>query len=358
MKTNDPANVPQEMGAPILAESGLVQRVRAVIARVFPGTRPYLLVGYSGGRDSLALLVVLRELKRLGVCRITAVHVNHRMQPDSDADADRAKAYAEKLDVSCMVMRALEHPGSLFPGHSLEDAARKVRYGCFAQATDALEADAVVVGHHQQDQAETVLLHLLRGSGLSGLRGMAVDSRIPAFGPEGETGMVRTIRPLLHEHPSMLEEVSRQSGIPLIEDASNDDPAFRRNRIRHELLPLVEDIAPGAASRLVSLADLVSEDDDALKQMTDDVLGVTRGDDALVWSRLADLPLGLQRRVVREWLREHATADVSRNRVDAVVALGGSGVGGKRVELGVGWDVTFWRGRLCVSRADGELKQP
>lgn len=358
MPINESADAPQDVEFSLPGEVRVLQRVRAVLKHTFANELPYLVVGYSGGRDSLALLLLLRELDRLGACRMTAVHIDHRIQSDSAEVAQQVVAIAKNLGVRSMLMEAHDHPSKIYPGVGLEDAARRIRYRCFHRAVSELGADAVAVGHHQRDQAETVLLHLLRGSGLSGLRGMAVDSRVPVYDAEHTGGSVRVIRPLLHEHPTTLEDIVQQSGLPLIVDPSNEDLAYRRNRIRHELLPLLEDIAPGASSRLVSLADLVGDDDAALDEIADVFLRCASDRGVIVWERLQMLPLGLQRRIVRRWLSNATSvSELSRDRIDAVLTVGNRGEGGKRIEVGEGWYVTYLHGRLGVSQASGNVEK-
>jgi tRNA(Ile)-lysidine synthase len=332
-------------------ESGLVQRVRQFLRLAFAGGRPHLLVGYSGGQDSVALLLVLRELERVGACHLSVVHVDHALRPDSAEAAERAVAVGVGLGVAVRVHRTEAPLRERFPGRSVEDAARTFRYQVLARTSAASGADAIVVGHHARDQAETVLLHILRGSGLTGLAGMSADSVLPVPG-SGSGERMRVIRPFLHEGPEVLAGLVARSGVTVIEDPSNADPAFRRNRVRHELLPLLEDIAPGAVGRVVSLADLLRSDEEALSDVASVLLDrAVDGAGALSWDPVRGAPVGLQRRVVRRWLLDHEpSGEVGRERVDAVIGLAGRGEGGKRVEIGGGWQVAYARGRLALIR--------
>lgn len=334
-------------------ESGLFQRARRFLKEHFPGQVPHLVAGYSGGKDSLALLLVLRELDRLGACRLTAAHVDHRLRPDSAEAAERALKVASDLGVPCVLRAA---PGSLrraYPGQSVEDIARRFRYQQLTRVLEEVGADAIAVGHHRGDQVETVLLHILRGSGLAGLRGMLPDSLLavtwmqkPGFGPATR---VRIVRPFLHEPPEALAELVTASGLPVIEDPTNAEPDFARNRVRHELLLLIEDIAPGAAGRIVALADLAHEDDLALDNVSLLFLERALDGETLLWESLRGAPQGLRRRVVRQWLLRFSRVDeLSLDRVDAVIDLASGGTGGKRVEIGDGWVVRHARGRLDI----------
>ena len=334
-------------------ESGLLQRARQFLKDHFPDQVPHLVVGYSGGRDSLALLLVFRELDRLGACRVTAAHVDHRLRPDSAAAADRAMGVARQLGVPCVLKTAQASLRKAHPGQSVEDVARRFRYQQLTRVVEEVGADAIAVGHHRGDQAETVLLHILRGSGLTGLRGMLPDSMLavtwmqkPGFGPATQ---VRIVRPFLHEPPEALQQLVDASEMPVIEDPTNVEPDFTRNRVRHELLPLMEDIAPGSTGRLVALADIAHEDDQALDNVSLLFLDRALDGETLLWESLQGAPQGLRRRVVRHWLLRFAEVDeLSLDRVDAVIDLAARGRGGKEVDVGGGWRVNHRSGRLDI----------
>ncbi len=336
-------------------ESGLLQRARQFLKDHFPGQVPHLVVGYSGGRDSLALLLVFRELDRLGACRVTAAHVDHQLRPDSAEAAERALKVAGDLGVPCVLRAAPESLRKAHPGQSVEDIARRFRYQQLTRVVEEAGADAIAVAHHRGDQVETVLLHILRGAGLAGLRGMLPDSRLAVtwvqklgFGPSTR---VRIVRPFLHEPPEALAELVAASGQPVIEDPTNAEPDFARNRVRHELLPLIEDIAPGAAGRIVALADLAHEDDLALDEIAAMFLERSLDGETLLWESVHGAPQGLRRRVVRQWLLRFSEVDeLSLDRVDAVIDLAVRGQGGKEVDVGGGWRVRYRSGQLDIVR--------
>lgn len=340
------------------SETGLVQRARAFIADRFEASQPRLLVGYSGGGDSLALLLVLRELARVDACSVAAVHVDHRLRDEAEQDAHRVGSICRSLGVDVMVRRSSHHPARLFPGVGIEEAARRVRFEAFRDVAADVGADAVLLGHHARDQAETVLLHALRGSGLHGLSGMAVDTVLDVPWWSGDDhSLLRVLRPFLAEKPDEVRRVAEQSGLPIIDDPSNDDPSFRRNRVRHELLPLMEDVAPGATGRLVSLAAIVREDEAALDDVANRLLERAVSDGALDWETFWGAPFGLQRRVVRNWVfLLRGSGDLSLDRVDAVIALAERGQGGKRVEIGGGWSVEYRKRSLRLVAPGGRQR--
>ena len=241
-----------------------------------------LLIGLSGGADSVALLLMLLDEG----AQLAAVHVNHGLRgADSDGDEAFVRELCGQHGVPLYVYRAdpPENPG--------EGWAREVRYGFFRQAMKASGADALVLAHHRDDQAETLLLHLLRGAGLNGLKGMS-------FSAEVEGMCIR--RPLLTFSRESLRAYLMQKGQPWREDASNADHRYLRNAIRHELLPLMERLAPGAAARMAQMALLLQEDDAVLTGLTMDFLARYPGD-AILLEALRQQPHGLQTRILRQW---------------------------------------------------------
>ena len=236
----------------------------------------------SGGADSLALLV----LATAAGCRVTAVHVDHGLRPGSAAEADVVRAAAAGLGAGFRAERV--HVGA---GPNLEARARAARYA-------ALPAD-VLTGHTADDQAETVLLNLLRGAGLDGLAGMTAGGR----------------HPILSLRRRETAALCRAEGLTPVADPSNEDPSHRRNRVRHELLPLLDAIAErDVVAVLARQAGLLREEADLL----DALAAALDPTDAVA---LAAAPVPLARRALRRWLAagcEHPPGSAAVERVLAV----------------------------------------
>jgi tRNA(Ile)-lysidine synthase len=254
-----------------------------------------VLVAVSGGADSVALLHLLLGLATRWRLRLHVVHVNHQLRAASAADADFVRALCARLGVPVDVETvAVDRQGSL------EAAARAARYAALETCAARVGADRIAVGHTADDQAETVLMRLVQGAGVRGLAGIP-----PVRG--------RIIRPLIELRRSVLAADLRRAGLAWVEDETNRDPKFLRNRIRHELLPLLSDsYNPEVASALIRMASLARETVSALDQTAGAEL-----DRLAVWSdRAATLRLealhALPRPVAAEVLRQAAARLGSR----------------------------------------------
>ncbi len=232
----------------------------------------------SGGPDSTALLV----LAVAAGCSVTAVHVDHGLRPGSAAEADVVAANAHRLGASFRAERV-----DIAPGGNIEARARAARY--------AVLPCGVATGHTADDQAETVLAHLLRGAGRRGLAGMRADD-----------GRVR--RPLLALRRSETRALCDHLGLPTIDDPSNRDRALTRTRVRAELLPLLADLVDrDPVPVLVRQAELLRDEDDLLDALAAAI-------DATDARALAAAPVALARRAIRQRL---TAGDPERHPPDA-----------------------------------------
>jgi tRNA(Ile)-lysidine synthase len=268
----------------------VLDRVAATISRynmLAPGGR--VIAAVSGGPDSVCLLHVLRKLK----IRVTGVaHVNHKLRGEASEEDERfVAAMAREL--------GLEFYGAIgnLPGGNLEQAARRARREFFHDLIRRGLADRIALGHTRDDQAETVLFRMLRGSGLAGLAGI-----LPVTG-EG------LIRPLLGVTRAEVETFLDERGIRWREDASNREPRFARNRIRHELLPrLKQDWNPRLAESLAHLADLAYEEERwwaaEVARLAERMLVVSPGAVEVSARELGQLPRPVARRLIRLAIRQ------------------------------------------------------
>ena len=263
----------------------------------------------SGGPDSLALLALAVHAG----CAVTAVHVEHGLRPGSAGEVTVVRRAAERFGARFRAERV-----TVAPGPNLEARARAARYG-------ALPAGALT-GHTADDQAETVLLNVLRGAGLDGLAGMGPDRR-----------------PLRHLRRHETVALCDALGLDPVADPSNDDPAFRRNRVRRELLPLLDAIAERDVVPIMARQADLARDDVAL---LDELAAALDPTDARA---LAAAPPPLARRAVRAWLRAAGPGGAERYAPDAAATERVLAVArGEAVacELAGGWRVARRSGRL------------
>ncbi len=214
-------------------------------------------VAVSGGIDSVALLRILLELRtELGIV-LSVVHVNHKLRAaESDADEAFVASLAREHDLAIHVIRADVARHASERHISLETAARETRYKYFAELLRADNLDKIATGHTLDDQAETVLMRVIRGTGMRGLGAIH-----PHLQLEDQPGEI--VRPLLATRRCALEQQLRDLGQFWREDSSNQDPAFTRNRVRHRLMPLLEhEFNPSIAERLSELAQIARAEED------------------------------------------------------------------------------------------------
>ena len=307
----------------------LLQQVQQIIQDYQMLERGHtVLVAVSGGADSMALLHMLWQLREPLALQLCVAHLNHQMRPNATEDARFVETTARHLGIRCICdtrdVPTYQRQHKLSP----EDAARQLRYAFLRATATQLGADRIAVGHTADDQAETVLLHLLRGSGLRGLCGIP-----PVRGP--------IVRPLMHVSRADIMDYVRTHRLLFREDPSNDQRQYTRNRIRLDLLPaLRQHYNPRLLQTLCRTAQLLADDEAALQTMAHQHflaarLAATSGAMALQIAVLTSLPLALQRRVLREALTEvmGGLQGVTATHIAAIVALLRSGAGNQRLTL-------------------------
>jgi tRNA(Ile)-lysidine synthase len=223
----------------------LITLVRSAVASHAMAPRgTTLLVAVSGGADSMALVHVLAGLRRRGAFGLFAHGVDHGLRPEAAAELDQAETFARSLDVPFSRSRV-----KVAPGGNLQARARDARWGALREAAGHLGADRIATGHHADDRAETVLMRILRGTGLRGLAALP-----PVDGAR--------VRPMLRARRQDIEAHVARHGIPHANDPSNRDPRFLRTRVRLEVLPALERLSPRVVEHLCALADRASTDVD------------------------------------------------------------------------------------------------
>lgn len=271
---------------PLRPEPDLLQAVLEAL-QPFAGQR--CVVGLSGGLDSVVLLdLAARVAPQLDIL-LSAIHVNHQLSPHADAWQQFCLQRASSLGISCQARKvSLQRKG----GNSLEAVARDARYAVYRQS----DADVILLAHHLDDQCETLLLRLLRGTGIHGLGAM------PQTRPLGDTGKI-VLRPLLQYRRSELVAYADSRSLTHIHDESNDQLHFRRNWLRHHLLPQLEQTYPGYRQQLQAASQHARESADLLDELAQ---ADCVGDPVAGWldlQALLHLSPARQRNLLRWFLR-------------------------------------------------------
>ena len=275
----------------------LTQLVRTVRQQQLFVPGQHLLVAVSGGPDSITLLSLLHRLARPWRLTLTAIHCNYGLRgAESDGDESFVKTFCRERHLSLVI-----HRPKLVKRRqrsSLQAAARDARYDFMKQLAHEVGADCIAVGHTANDQAETVLMWMLRGAGMAGLAGMPYAR---------EDGI---IRPLLASTREEVLAYLDHEGLTYRRDSSNEKLLYHRNRIRKELFPVITQLVPAAVRVLQRQANILREDEAYLEQVTGDLVrGLVSHDsgDVQRLSRQAfiQLPVALQRRLIRAVLRTY-----------------------------------------------------
>jgi len=288
--------------------------LRALATRLGPVPAGWWLLGLSGGADSVALLLLLLPERDAGHIALEAVHVNHGLRGE---ESERDQRFCATLCAERGVpFRALRVD---LGDRRDENAARVLRMEAFRRALRDTGADGVLLAHHRDDLAETFLMRLLRGSGPEGLPCMGEDESPLGF---------RVVRPMLDLGREEIRDALRQDGVPWREDRSNADARYLRNQVRHQLLPVMEGLIPGASRRIARAARLLAEEDRAIHQAAETLYArAARSDglDRLLPEALRGQPPALQSRVLRLWWARRGPAreerSLSADQTEALRAL-------------------------------------
>jgi tRNA(Ile)-lysidine synthetase-like protein len=277
----------------------LTARVQTIISHnnlVAPGD--LWVVAVSGGADSLALLHLLYTLRKPLSLNLYVATYDHGLRGDAGAeDARFVVETAQTLNLPVTAGQGNVYEHAVKSGEGIEAAARHQRYDFLAAVARKIGAAAVVTAHHADDQAETVLMHVLRGSGLDGLRGMVLSGEMPGHAD------IRLLRPLLDVTRAELEAYCTQNGLNPRKDATNMDTKYLRNHIRHEIMPKLRAINPQVDAALLRLAESAAIDSDYLRQQTgriaQSLLTYVNERTFIQRDRFTNLDAALQRRIIQ-----------------------------------------------------------
>ena len=311
-----------------MASPPLLHRVvRTVQSRSLFQHGQHIVVAISGGPDSVALLSILHHLRSSWKLTLSAVHCNYGLRGgESEEDQKFVQAFCQQLGVPLHVRRVGLHIGGR--NTSLQAEARDLRYRVMQEIAEQCGADRIAVGHTANDQAETVLLWMLRGAGLAGLSGM------PAFRDD------KIIRPLYETTRQEILGYLCKAELPFREDSSNVKPLYLRNRVRREVIPILTQLVPSSIDALCRLADICREDDRYLDQQiialsSSSMERKSAGGWTIDRVYLRELPSALQRRCIRNLFRQNddRSRSPSLQTVDRIIRLASKGKSGASLDV-------------------------
>jgi len=312
-------------------------RVAAVLApEIFPGA--HLALGLSGGLDSVALLSILLELAPSLKFSLRAVHVNHGISPNAARWAEFCTGLCARLRIPLQLETVDIVP---YRHLGLEGAARRSRYEAFAR----VDADFVVLAQHCDDQAETLLLRLLRGAGLRGLAAMSPLRSISGT-------RARLLRPLLAVSRAEIETLARLRGLEWVEDESNADTIRRRNFLRHDVFPLLERQFPGARTTIARAAAHLAEARELLDEMARTDFERGAGAEGVDVADLQGLGEARAKNLLRYWCETKNIPPLSAARTGELLRQLKESRADARIGVAVpGWTFLRYRGKLYLRRA-------
>lgn len=338
--------------------SGFEQRMLANL-RACQLANQRVVVAFSGGPDSLALGSALARLgKPLGLEPLL-VHIDHQLRPTSARDAQLCQSLAKALDLPFELFVLENGLPDRAKGLGIEEQGRRERYLALAEAASAWNSEVIITGHQANDQAESILLHLFRGTGLQGLGGMRMDEirPIPWWSTAHETlRSIRLIRPMLQESRRIIEDYLQEIELTPLFDESNDTDDFDRNFIRNQLLPHIQERWPAIIETLTRSSEASRLDNDFLTELACLTgLDAHHVDRTLRANILTTSDPAIALRVVRNWLATLDIEDVDFDVVARVYALAISADERKMIEAGSNRTIVLDSDRLM--RLDQLLDQ-
>ncbi|MCP9775613.1 tRNA lysidine(34) synthetase TilS [Cyanobium sp. WAJ14-Wanaka] len=307
-----------------------------------------LLVAVSGGQDSMALTALLQDLRRLHGWELGLWHGDHRWRPQSREVAAELALWAQGQGLP------LEIDGWAAPQLN-ESAARNWRYGCLARRAQAWRCGHVLTAHTASDRAETLLMHASRGSHRRGLASLGWCRELVPAQAQGQANpnaaRICLVRPLLHFSRQDTARICQELALPIWLDPSNDDLTLSRNRIRSQVLPVLEALHPGASQRISALGERIAEEQICTTELVGLALASLRAPTgiALLRRQLTQLAPATQRQLLQHWLESHSGHGLSASQLSELVLRLAPGRGPGQLDLQGGWQLAWNREQLDLA---------
>lgn len=330
----------------------ILERISAFTRRhaMFTETRG-VVIAVSGGADSVAMLDVLIRLfgeRQAGDPRLHVAHINHLLRGrESAEDAEFVRVLADRLGLPATIGSADVAEAARRTRRGIEETARELRYKFLLETALATDADRIAIGHTADDQAETLLLRLVRGAATSGLAAMRAVSPAHVFDlsdvtASGSQRSVKIVRPILCLTRHEVEDYCRDRGLAFRIDRTNLDETYARNKLRRRVIPVLRELNPEVARALSRAAEIIASDRDALDEITLAAFERCQTTEGLSVACLLQQPPAIRNRVLIEAVkRQPNPPQLTSSHVEALLGLLGQAARGRRVELPGG--LVAWR---------------
>ena len=330
----------------------MYKRVKSLIIQkklISPGN--LVAAAVSGGADSMALLHILKKLSKEMQFTLYCLHLEHGIRGlESKRDAEFVSVQCDLWGIPCFVMHVDVPKRAKEKKETIEEAARKERYAYFDRMSKSMGIGRIALAHHMDDQAETALFNLIRGTGIKGLTAMEYERK------------PNIIRPFLDIGKNEIEEYVRQENIPFVHDATNDDTRYVRNRIRKILFPAIKKINPGFTSVLMRLLDILREDEAALHQLSEQAykkcVQLENQSVRLNCEIFNQQPKAVKRRIIRIAISENfIIKDIEFKHVDDICRLAELQETGKSLDIKNHLIARIEYGDLVIEKKKGLLRR-
>lgn len=306
-----------------------------------------VVVAVSGGPDSMCLLDNLLSLKEdLKIKEIAVAHLNHMIRKEAEEETEYVKKYCKAHNITCFVKYVPIVSISKEEKIGTEEAGRKERYKFFNEIADQINANKIAIAHNQNDNVETVLMHMLRGSGLSGLCGIKVYK-------EG-----RFIRPLIKCNREEIEEYCRNENINPKFDKSNNDNTYTRNRIRNELIPyLKKEFNPNIIETIDRLSELITDEEDYMEKITlntyNDILQSQSHEEIVLdLKKFNELDYIIKSKVIMYSVKKlfGSSKGIEKKHVEDIIKLCGNNIGNKYLTPNKNVKITIKNKKIYINK--------
>lgn len=303
-----------------------------------------VLLALSGGADSRMLLHLLAKWAERDGFSLTLAHVNHGIRgAEALRDRDFCQTLANQYGLELCILDADVPKLAKAHGRGLEEEARAVRYAYFTSLMEERSIPLLVTAHNADDNAETVLFRMARGSGLGGLGGIS---------PTRPFASGTLVRPILSLTKQEVLSYCEEEGLEFVTDSTNTDTAYARNRLRAEVMPVLESLFPGAAQRIGEMSVRLREDEEVLASLAEHFLEAHCRDGRLPIKELQTLPRAIARRVTVKWLARFGEASVEAVHLDALERLAAAAAPHSALSMPGRVTVFVERGALCIRHAE------